>query len=101
MDLFDVAAELSKPPPDPFNWEEFINGRKARNRLGQECTFAGLATAPPVGWRKPMYLYKAKPSVINSSTLGKDFLYFLIDERGVWEGNANGWKCAPDLIEMI
>lgn len=101
MDLFDVAVELSKPEPDPFDWGQFINGRKARNRLGQECAFVGEAPPPPCGRTETLYLYKCKPYVINSTTLGKDFLHYLIDETGAWRGGMRGVGGAPDLVEMI
>lgn len=101
MDLFEVAEQLSKPEPDPFDWGQFVSGRKARNRLGHECTFVGEAPPPPAGWRKPMFIYSTGVHVFNNSTLGKTRLYYLVDDRGVWEGRDNGWSGAPDLVEMV
>lgn len=100
MDLFDIAVELEKPEPDPFDWGQFTQGRKAINRLGQECTFVGVAPPPPAGWSRPMYLYTCKPHVHNKTTLGKSVLHYLVDERGVWGGGTGNVGGAPDLVQM-
>lgn len=101
MDLFDIAVEMEKPEPDPFDWGQFTQGRKARNRLGQECSFVGEAPPPPAGWTRPTYLYKCKPYVINKTTLGKDFLHYIVSEQGIWQGGFGKPGSAPDLVEMV
>lgn len=99
MSLFDILeSEEPASEPDPFDMDQFVQGRKALTRCGKVATFVGFGRNP----------YDNSPHVVISvpwnplkNPTGKSWAHCWVDLEGRWEPIDDGPGGALTLVHLI